>query len=596
MWSFFFLAAMIVAVYLYFSKRFELFLAGGLGIAVGTLIYTWAGIATYWIFQSVETGFWFANAFSVVALLGAVTKNNSIDFNVKKTFQENKAFIVFIILFSLLFGSLLYTHTLQQKPDGWYSGGYTWADLAFHLTIATHFLYANAFPPAYSIIQSPLGYPFAADFLAAMLAHGADLVASMAVPSWLMAIAFASLMYGVGRKLGLSQKAAVIAILLILLNGGLGGLDFFSNAAHNGFFNALSERDYAVVDPGSWTNTLNSLFLPQRSLLFGAALFAGIVFLLLSARKKNDYLEAGILTGLLPWMHWHTFLVLMAVTATWAFLFREKKYAQFFAPAILLAIPQAIWSLQQLSSTSFIRFSPNWLANTLEVTAAAGFWIMQTGLWIPIAAISLWNASLEQKKRALPFAVIFLIASFVIFQPFGYDNIKFFFYVQFMAAFLIAGLLGKIWKKKTAFKVLTALLFLSLTFSGALSVVRETGLSWRMYDNSDLQLTQWTKENTPKDAIFLTANRHNHPVSSLAGRRIVLGYPGWLWTHGIDYAQTERDTRAMFAGNQTLIEQYKVKYAVVDAQARKDYPVNDTFWKGKISAYTSPGYTVYVAS
>ncbi|MDP2718104.1 MAG: hypothetical protein Q8P02_05140, partial [Candidatus Micrarchaeota archaeon] len=375
-----------------------------------------------------------------------------------------------------------------------------------------------------------------------------------------------------------------------------GGLEFFSDAAQHGFSPALSNRDYAVVDPGSWTNTINSLFLPQRSLLFGAAIFAGIILLLLSAKRRRDYLEAGILAGLLPWMHWHSFLVLMAVTAAWAVLYREKKYAAFFAPAVLLAIPQALFSLQQLSGTSFIRFSPNWAANTLDAATAAGFWLMQTGLWIPLAVIALLKASKEQRQRALPFAAIFLVCAFVAFQPFVYDNIKFFFYVQFMAAFLIAGTLFALWKRPAAFKVLAALLFLSLTFSGALSVARETGLSWRMYDSADVQLVAWVNELTAKDARFLTANRHNHPVSSLAGRRIVMGYPGWLWTHGIDYAQTEQDVRAMFAGNTALMNRYSVAYAVIDAQARKDYDVNMTFWAAKQKAYANAEYVVYAVS
>ncbi len=599
MWPFLFLLAAMAAAFLHFQKRFSGIEAAGLGAATGTLLYAWAGIAAYWLWQDVQTGFGFANLASSAALGAMLWREKprleKIPSAIRNMVTEHRTFLIFLATFCILFGGLLFTHTLQQKPDGLYSGGNTWADLAFHLTVATHFLYANPFPPAYSIIQAPLGYPFAADFLAAMLAHGTGLAAAMAVPSWLAAIAFTVLMYAVGRKTGLGQTAAVAAILILLLNGGFGFLDLPSDAAQRGLLEALSGRDYAVVDPGSWTNTLNSLFLPQRSLLFGAAVFAGIVLLLLSAKRKRDYLEAGILTGLLPFLHWHSFLVLMAVTAAWAFLYREKKYAAFFAPAIALAIPQAIWSLGQLAGTGFIRFSPNWQANTLDVAAAAGFWLMQTGIWIPLAAVALWNASAEQRKRSLPFAVIFLVASFVVFQPFAYDNIKFFFYVQWMAALLIAGALAALWKKPVAFKLLAALLFLSLTFSGALSVARETGLSWRMYDNADLSLAEWAK-TTPKEAVFLTSTRHNHPVSSLSGRRIVLGYPGWLWTHGIDYGPTETDVRAMFAGDQERMDRYGVAYAVIDAQARKDYAVNETFWSQKKQAYANPGFAVYDAS
>jgi uncharacterized membrane protein len=71
--------------------------------------------------------------------------------------------------------------------------------------------------------------------------------------------------------------------------------------------------------------------------------------------------------------------------------------------------------------------------------------------------------------------------------------------------------------------------------------------------------------------VFAVGLQHNHPVPMLAGRRVVMSYPGWLWSQGMDYAQRERDLRAMFAlGPRTpeLFEVYGVDYVVIGPEER----------------------------
>ena len=57
------------------------------------------------------------------------------------------------------------------------------------------------------------------------------------------------------------------------------------------------------------------------------------------------------------------------------------------------------------------------------------------------------------------------------------------------------------------------------------------------------------RQNTPADAIFAVADEHNSPVPTLSGRRVMSGYPGWLWTYGLsDYAQKGADEAAILRG------------------------------------------------
>jgi len=402
------------------------------------------------------------------------------------------------------------------------------------------------------------------------------------------------LSYALGIRLGFSKSASVLALAVLLLSGGLGFLDFFSTVFQDGPLAALMAKDYTILAPTAWTNVVTSLFLPQRTLLFGASVFAAVFFLLLHASRRRDFFIAGIVAGLMPLVHWHSFLVVMGVAAVFAALERRKDWSWFFLPAVVLALPQLAWSLQQLSPASLIRLQPNFTANTWDFFSGVGFWLMQSGLWIPAVLFGLWVASLEQRRRFLPFGLLFLLAAFVGFHPYAYDNIKFFFYVQWAGAFLIAVGLMWLWRSKAAWGRASAALILAvLVLSGSLSIAREAGLHWRLYDANDLQLADWVKANTSSSAMFLTSTAHNHPVSSLAGRFVVLGYPGWLWSHGFDYGPVQADAKSMYAGDSGLLAAKGVDYVVVDANARKDYAVNDAFFASKSLVFSNGFYQVY---
>src|SRR3989344_4567496 len=66
------------------------------------------------------------------------------------------------------------------------------------------------------------------------------------------------------------------------------------------------------TDGFHFLNPILSLFLPQRSFLFGIPLALAILTLLISVgRRERAYLFAGIAAGLLPLFHGHTVLALL---------------------------------------------------------------------------------------------------------------------------------------------------------------------------------------------------------------------------------------------------------------------------------------------
>jgi uncharacterized membrane protein len=61
-----------------------------------------------------------------------------------------------------------------------------------------------------------------------------------------------------------------------------------------------------------------------------------------------------------------------------------------------------------------------------------------------------------------------------------------------------------------------------------------------------------------------------------------MGYPGHIWTHGLDYIEREEEIRRIYAGGSpapALMSRYGVDYVVVSPLERQQMPVNDNFFE-----------------
>jgi len=76
--------------------------------------------------------------------------------------------------------------------------------------------------------------------------------------------------------------------------------------------------------------------------------------------------------------------------------------------------------------------------------------------------------------------------------------------------------------------------------------------------------------HTNPTAVFAVADEHNSPIPTLAGRRELVGYPGWLWTYGLaDYVQKEADDKRILAGDPStpeLVRKYGIDYVMIGPQ------------------------------
>jgi len=544
----------------------------------------------------------------------------------------SKRFIVLSITFALMSLVLwqVFDRAMFYRDGGIYTGiANDYGDLPFHLTVINRFVYGGNIPPEDPVYSGTrFTYPYLADFVSAMLVRvGAGLRGAMLLESMILVL---SLLWLLGKwSLELTQDllAAVISPVIVLLGSGLGFTMMFREARDSGrgLLSLIWKpmHDYAMVKEEGlrWGDSLTSLLVTQRSLILGLPL-ALIIFrqwwkLCDGKREPNDtgrasdppakeplgnhpypyrfrvdipMAAAGVVAGFLPVCHTHTYLVVMAVGGIMALLFRNwSGWLSFFVPAVLLGVSQA-WSISHDGAarfSSFFALNPGWESGDANVI---WFWLKNTGVIIPLVLFAILRRGPEPvlSRRLLlyylPFTLCFLIPNLVTLAPWTWDNMKVFFYWYLASAPLAALVLAKLWRLGGWRSGVSVLLFLSLLVSGGLNVLRVItgGESYAIFDSEQMAFAELIKRGTPPNALILHAPVHDDPVF-LTGRRSFMGYPGHIWTHGIDYVPRSNEIRQIYEGApgaQELIGRYKIEYAVVSPQEKSSMRVDEAFFDG----------------
>ena len=539
-----------------------------------------------------------------------------------KSLERHGKFLVLLAGTIALFAILFYTHSLEPKNGGLYSGGSTWGDLALHLTLVNNFLQsAGGLALEYPVYAGQrLGYPFLTDFFTAGLAFQSDLRLSLIASGIVFSACLVALLYLFAKRFGGNgalhgrasatgnrddagrERGARIAVLLLLFAGGIGTFRLLADSpdletAIQNHSHAFLSQHYNV----QFTNFVTDFWLPQRNNLVAFCAMLVVLSLLwrnrAAEKRPGELLFAGLVLGMTPLFSFHAAGTAALFFLDWKRLEGEiKSAAWFFGPAIIMAIPQVLWSLPQAAgAVSSLRLQPGWMAGPEGVAA---FLFNNFGVLLFLAAFAFLEAEKDQKKFYAGFAAIFVAANVFVFQPWDYDNAKFFFVWLVPTTALAGSFLGKHFEKGNAKKAAAIALALLVCIPGFFFVAREAGLSWQLYSAGDVAFAEWAKANTPAEAVFLTADGHNHPVPSLAGRTVVLGYKGWLWSHGINYAQREKDVNEMFRGGpeaKRLMGHYNVSYAVIGPGERALGADEDFFRQNFEKAYDENGFQVFRA-
>jgi hypothetical protein len=561
--------------------------------------------------------------------------------------------VVYYLAWSVLLG-WLFGRVVSLSDDGLRTSPLNnYGDLPFHFSVITSFVFGENLPPRNPIFNGlPFTYPFLIDFLTAFFKRaGADWATAFFVENIILALTLVGSIELLTMKLIGHRLAARLAPLIFLFNGGFGFIWLLRDLgqAPDGIIRFLTHlpRSYTMNDELHlrWGNVFTTLLIPQRSLLFGLPLAATIIALwwkgveegwgdkrterqgdrekrgqeeerlqnlspsphlpLSTSSARRFLLAAGVLAGLMPMAHAHGFFSVMIVSAVMALVFFSRDWLYFFIPAGLLALPQALWLRATPTRSRMFEWRPYWEANELWQSGQMSplkFWLLNAGAFLALLVIALLIRNFiapRVQRFYLPFLLCFILPNLVLLAPWAWDNIKVLLYWYLASSPLVAAVVARLFSSKLiTVRIIAAALLVTLIFSGAADVLRALSPVENvvLFSNAELEAAEKIRQQTPPRALILNAPVHNSVVA-LTGRQALMGYPGHLWTHGIDFKSREDDVLMMYRGGpeaETLLRHYIVDYVIIGPVERAQFSANEAFFAAKYPAVIdAAGYRVY---
>ncbi len=529
-----------------------------------------------------------------------------------------KLFFLFIGVFIPIFGYLAFQLLTFNNGRYFVQPLHSYGDISLHLSIISSFAFGNNFPPESPILSgTKISYPFLIDFITAIFVNPLSLRFDQAVAlvGVLMMAASIILLAYFSLKVTGNKLAACLVLILFFFNGGLGFLHFINDlqTSNLNFFQFIQvlPRDYtALKDLGYfWINVVISMFLPQRSFLLGLPVSLLILYIFwdLSERFDTRKFSLGILlTSFLPIMHAHS-LIALAPFLLWLtirIILRNRNKLSiififgFIGLAIIFLLSK-IFLEQSGNPFSLMKYQLGWMAPKGEVIS---FYIKNFGfnlLLIPVAIL----LGLKKHRKLAYFAAVgqlwFILPSLFIFQPWDFDNTKFFIYWYLSSIFILAYLLSQlISKRQITYVILVSTIVYLVSFAGFLDIIRlisSSGTSYEIYSPQAIKLAKFVRSNTKKEAVFLSVDKFDNPVVALSGRKVLVGYHGWLWTYGLNYQQRETDVRSMLAGqgDQDLFKKYNISHIILFENEQESYVINEDYLNQYTLIYNQDGYKIY---
>ncbi len=304
----------------------------------------------------------------------------------------------------------------------------------------------------------------------------------------------------------------------------------------------------------------------------------------------------------MPLFHVHTFIALTIVLlvallferVAWPNIFSGaplRRHAVVMLSAALIPATFFVWLVtDQFRAKSLVKWHPGWvqdsadfgapffrLGGTANFGSATGFgsllqktwngviapffqfWLTNFGLWVllSLALIALcgwrvWKTGWRWGRKppadiafVLSAVVIFAIGYFVQTAPWDWDNLKLMIWGYFIILpFLWSDLIGR-WALPE--RAVTCVALFASGFVTLLGGLTAGHPGFGLIDRARLDAIGTAVRPLPIEARFAAFPTYNHPLL-LQGRKVVLGYPGHLWTEGFDYNEPNRQLTALMRG------------------------------------------------
>lgn len=472
-------------------------------------------------------------------------------------------------------------------------------DLALHIAYIRNFASGVSLWPENPIyVFSHLRYPAGTDlFNSLLLFLGVDLLHGLIWTGLLGSLAAFYALYLWGGEFGIAG---------FLFNGGLAGFAAVQT---------LKFRDYQGVNTIAWKSLPLAMFVTQRGLLYATP--AGLLLLyqwrdryLTNPDADPDATTEGrpsvgplpfwvelTLYASMPLFHIHTFMAL-SIVAGWLFVIGDTASRRRLATIVGAAVLPAtffVWTItDHFRASSMLRWKPGWVENAGEFAAPFfPFWILNFGLFLPLILVligtmlwRIWKTKEPFSFRSQPALVlltpavaIFLFACLVKTAPWEWDNIK-----LILWAYLIA--LPLLWRELVVHWPLPIRVAVCIALFGSGFVSLFGGLTsdkagFALAERAEVDAVGNAVRRLPPEARFAAYPTYNHPLL-LQGRKVVLGYPGHLWTQGFDYGEIEKKLTALMQGAPDWKEQartLRVRFLFWGREEKANYAASTKPWE-----------------
>ncbi len=525
--------------------------------------------------------------------------------------REHRGILLFSVGVFLVYFISLYPAIFYKRDDNYVMSAVNWQDTAMHMSIIETISQGNFPPEAPYYSGTPLNYYYFSDFHTAILLKlwGNFFPRILVMDNPFFVFSFSLVVYALSFSISKSTKGALIAAFLAVFNGNMMFTHFLSDVSKIGlnknFFsevvNLLGNKGY-TLEYGKLMQMvpMADYFLQNRPMMVGMGVFASLLMLLVSEkRSRKTYFLAGATTAMLLKFQLFAFLggVVTLVVSFLVFLRRKaigeqilRLFISFIVPAVGafgLIISSKVNDRSMLEffrqnftfgpwqkEKSFIWFIKFYLTNfnvlPVILLFASIFYLFRKG----------------NKDRRFIFLLATAFAFFLIphlcgFTVFDYDMYKFFYLMIIPMAVLSGNFLVFILKRRVGV-ILVFLILVTSSFTSGLTLAWSFFNKYSGYSADDYLVGMWTRENTPKEAVFVSYPSVHSAVSEIGGRKRVLSYIVWPYSHGYNEGEDNVFARlslveAFFAqptrdNLEKLVANYKVDYVFFGPEERNSYP------------------------
>jgi hypothetical protein len=389
-------------------------------------------------------------------------------------------------------------------------------------------------------------------------------------------------------------------VAAFLFNGGLAGFQFLNGWQLQDFQAKLA-----------WASIPLALFVTQRGLLY--AIPAGLLLLTHWRSLFSDRPEAvrlptwaeWLLYATMPIFHLHTFIFLSFLLLWW-FLFGNPNWRLHLGRLVAMSVVPAsflVYCVTGFGKTNALAWQPGWMKPPDE--PAWWFWFNNFGFVLPLSVAvfvylcipernDVYQRKSPLRRQFFPAAVAFVACGLIRFAPWAWDNTKLFFWAYILLMYCIWEAFLRRWHPLIRIPFFVALFFSGfISLAGGLVPDQENGYS--IGDQAEWDGVRDQLRTFSPAAVFATYPTYGHPVM-VTGHRVVLGYEGHLWSHGLNYrSYLQLLQRAMLGepGWEDAFYQLHADYLFWGTLEEENYPDTTRAWEHLPVVSESPWGRIY---